>query len=622
MADSACDTWWPGVKHRTRWRWMPSALAAAALVCAAAWPADASLDPNQVLLVYNSANADSQAVRDHYVNARPGVLEFDLNDPTLGNGNIEYAEFVTQVRDPLRAHLQANGLQSQVTAMTLTTGIPHRIRDTDAPIVGDQPNNAISEFFTSLDATYASVDSELTLLWQPLDDGESGGSRDSLSDNLVLNPYHKQTASIDSFDRSGIAAGNNAYQWMEPAWKMLTNGQPATGGDIYLVTRLDGKNVADINASIDRAANIVYNANTDYVILDEDTTGRDDVSFFDDPDEDTPGYAGDDYAEAAAALAGVYNAVLHETTNTFVEGATGSSGANKTQPFDGSVAVLSTFGTNHGPGSGVTEDYVDTFAGQFVDGAIFNSLESWNGRRLGSVGSDKSQEQIADFIAAGGTLGVANVWEPFAASVPDTELLLDNFLNNGMTWAEAAYSAIPWLSWQQIVIGDPLATARVFDAALGDVNKDNEIDADDIDLLFDAIADDPGDGQFDLNGDGAIDLDDVRLLIGHDTDGSGITGGILDTYFGDANLDGAADLTDLTIIGINFNEAGGWADGDFNGDGWINLADLTLLGSNFNLGTGSLPAVAAGDVAVPEPGSAAMVAACAAGLVARRRRRG
>jgi len=129
----------------------------------------------------------------------------------------------------------------------------------------------------------------------------------------------------------------------------------------------------------------------------------------------------------------------------------------------GMVAFLGSFGRNHVPGgpNRPSKDYTDTFLGQFVDGAIFNSMESFNGRSLGGVPDDKNQEQIADFIANGGSLGLANVWEPLPALVPDNEFLIQNFLLGDLSWAEAAYTAIPYLSWQQIVIGDPLATVTL-----------------------------------------------------------------------------------------------------------------------------------------------------------------
>ena len=45
-------------------------------------------------------------------------------------------------------------------------------------------------------------------------------------------------------------------------------------------------------------------------------------------------------------------------------------------------------------------------------------------------------------------------------SVADNEQIAKNFLLGNLTWAEAAYTSLPALSWQQIVLGDPLARPR------------------------------------------------------------------------------------------------------------------------------------------------------------------
>ena len=66
----------------------------------------ADIREDQVLVIYNSRGADSdgsgrsdgQDVFEYYKTSRPGVLGFDLNDPTLLPGDINYADFVTKVR--------------------------------------------------------------------------------------------------------------------------------------------------------------------------------------------------------------------------------------------------------------------------------------------------------------------------------------------------------------------------------------------------------------------------------------------------------------------------------------------------------------------------------------------
>ncbi|MCC6680591.1 MAG: hypothetical protein IT445_06780 [Phycisphaeraceae bacterium] len=74
---------------------------------------------------------------------------------------------------------------------------------------------------------------------------------------------------------------------------------------------------------------------------------------------------------------------------------------------------------------------------------------------------------------------------------------------------------------------------------------------------------------------------------------------------GDANRDGLVNLSDLQILGDNWQSATAtWDTGDFTGDGIVNLADLQIIGDNWGYGT--LPDLAFDDAlqlaGLPGPG--------------------
>ncbi len=109
----------------------------------------------------------------------------------------------------------------------------------------------------------------------------------------------------------------------------------------------------------------------------------------------------------------------------------------------------------------------------------------------------------------------------------------------------------------------------------GDVDLDGDIDADDIDMLhaqLNALGASP---IFDLDRDGEIGRSDVDTLVQD----------VLETYYGDSNLDGQVSIGDLTVLAENFGGGGGWAQGDFNGDVQVSIGDLTLLAENFGQGS-------------------------------------
>jgi hypothetical protein len=176
------------------------------------------------------------------------------------------------------------------------------------------------------------------------------------------------------------------------------------------------------------------------------------------------------------------------------------------------VLLLASEGDNHAgpkPGAGPGPDpaagplYAASF--NYADGAVFNSIESYNGRVFGGAPQFGNQEQAADFIAAGGTGAMANVWEPFTISIPDNHTVVQNYFLGGMTFAEAAYTSIPGLSWHQIVVGDPLTR---IERRQDDVDASGRVQIDDLYVWHDAV----NGPEADLNRSGVADDTDRRLL--------------------------------------------------------------------------------------------------------------
>lgn len=428
---------------------------------------DAQLTENQVLVLYNSqapdannsGQSDGKDIYDYYRQQYPGVVGFDLNDPTLLSGEISYAEFEAKIRNPLRSFLTTNNLQRNISVFTLTKGLPHRIYDINTPTLGDNPNSASAQLSAG-NISYASVDAELALLYQNLSAGENNGRLDSHADNVVLNPYHNTAQSITDFSRTNVASPLFFEEVGGAAFLLHTsNGGPfADAGRLYLTSRLDGNSVDDVIGMIDRARVANYQQFDDRILFDETESGLlDGSSLF----NNSLGQLGDDYDETVAQLATKYSNVTLEETGVFQIGANADNylGTVEGQVVTDNIAVLASYGGNHG---GNVTGFVESFEGQFVDGAILNTFESYNAKVFGDVTTGFSdQSQLSSYIEVGGTFGIGQTWEPFAFSLADNEVLLENFLFGGLTWVEAAWTSIPWISWQHVVVGDPLATATL-----------------------------------------------------------------------------------------------------------------------------------------------------------------
>ena len=125
----------------------------------------------------------------------------------------------------------------------------------------------------------------------------------------------------------------------------------------------------------------------------------------------------------------------------------------------------------------------------------------------------------------------------------------------------------------------------------GDFNDDGVLDAGDIDLLTAARG--GADLRFDLDGDGSVSASDRDIWV--------IS--LRRTWFGDANMDGLFNSSDLVAaftIGEYEDAIAGnstWAEGDFDGDGDFGSSDFVIAFSDGGFEAGTRPAV----MAVPEP---------------------
>jgi hypothetical protein len=535
-------------------------LSAGIAIGTGAAPALAQLAPKNVLVVYDSRIADSRLVAEHYAGSaaidnpdgkkpgtRPGVLTVDLAillkdvpNSTITAGACDYGQFCKWLRDPLRAYLTKENLQHQIRVLALTKGLPHVIADMKNVIAGDQPPIQ-DQHFRSGNATGASVDSELTLIYQDLAAGEAGGPGDSLADGLIINPYWHATQPITFSSTEHILTkrtltgpGGKGAIWTsdEAEIKKAVSGTPfdpariLTPGDILLTARLDGPTVADVYSMLDRGKDVYFNLNAHTIVLDEaDSNGLTDAAPNKELDNMAPLWGGDDFEQTRdlfkqdgrLSAAGLFYDALAGTDH-FCVGPRYEWSPNAkviTRP----VILLSSYGNNaagkhptvkSGPKMGQDAGicYAESFT--WAPGAVFLSIESFNARDFGNLGGWPGQQQISNYLAAGGTFAIGNAQEPFAFTTPDTLPLAANFFLGDLTFVEAAWSGIPAISWQQVVIGDPLARIT---RSSEDINMDRTVDDKDL-AAWDALDDTKDKARKDLNRDGACDAKD-RAIIEH-----------------------------------------------------------------------------------------------------------
>jgi uncharacterized protein (TIGR03790 family) len=203
---------------------------------------------------------------------------------------------------------------------------------------------------------------------------------------------------------------------------------------IYLVTRLAAYDFNGVKGIIDRS---LQAANKGKFVIDE--AGSLDNG-------------GDEWLRNAAILL-PQERVVRDTTTKVLYGLTdvigyagwGSNDKNRHERF---------LGFHWLPGALVTE-FVSTNARTFQKPPASWNIGEWSNRAAWFVGSP--QTMTADYLLEGATAATGHVYEPFLIMTPRPDILLPAYYQ-GRNLAESYYLSIRSLSWQNVVIGDPLCS--------------------------------------------------------------------------------------------------------------------------------------------------------------------
>jgi uncharacterized protein (TIGR03790 family) len=256
--------------------------------------------------------------------------------------------------------------------------------------------------------TVASVDSELTLLYKRLLGQPSAAS------GFLDNPYF---------------LGQVPVAQAKPFSRQLS--------DLYLVTRLDGFTVQDVINLIDRGSAPVRDGR---ILLDQKAGSIE--------------AAGNAWLEAAAsrlAKGGFASRVVLETTNEVLQGQKNVLGYYSWGSADWAIKTRR-FGFSFVPGA-IAAMYVSTDARTFTEPPAAWTVGNWADRQTFYAGSPQS---LAGDLIREGVTGIAgHVAEPYLGGAIQPYILFPAYVS-GFNLAESYYLAMPYLSWQTVVVGDPL----------------------------------------------------------------------------------------------------------------------------------------------------------------------
>lgn len=357
-----------------------------AAICLFVGPPALAQTPGEVLVVVNKRSPVSQEIGEYYIRKRAVPLANLCTIDTAPEETIDRSTYDNDIENPIGKFLASRGLREKILYIVLTRGVPLRIRGP-----GEQ-----------FKSEAASVDSELTLLYRRL-----LGFRIPLP-GPVDNPFFRQSDT----------------PFRHPAFQM------------YLVTRLDGYNMADMKALVDRA---MAARNTGKFVIDLKAR------------ENNPG---NQWLRTAALLLPKDRVILDESSTVLsnIKNVIGyaSWGSNDT---DRKRRFLH-FGWL--PGAIATE-FVSFDARTFRQPPPNWEIGDWNDKRTWY--GDAPQSLTADYIHEGATGASGQVYEPYLTFCPRPDLVLPAYYV-GRTLAESFYIGIPGLSWMNVVIGDPLTRLK------------------------------------------------------------------------------------------------------------------------------------------------------------------
>ncbi len=419
--------------------------------------------PENVLVVWNGNSEVSDSVQQYYVEQRniPGsnvvrldslvsknIIVDNVTHPVIiaDGGNIirdslnhewdtwfatqhAWEYFYQYVATPINDYIANNNLTSTIRYIVLCKGVPYKIQ-----ACGDH-GSAIGNI---------GVDGLLCLL--------NTNNYEILLDSMYTKWRRYAHPDYTYWDYMQQMVIDNPYQDVSQYLNMncrFKSGIYTRSWDVftvkldYLVTHLDGTNYSMVTDIIDLSTDAIHSDNYDWFI-DADPTpchgGSIMVSFA-------------DTAASALNSIGFLNYSFDTTEDTVTY-------HNKPVISYSSNGVHTTKPPNTGEGQTLHPDYIQSQLNfSYAPGAIFNTAESYNAERLSSITRHPGAEmgQVVEFFLEGGTLALGHCYEPFASAIVEDGRMFPAY-QLGYSFIDAAYLGMPYLAWQNVVVGDPLTT--------------------------------------------------------------------------------------------------------------------------------------------------------------------
>ena len=357
----------------------------------------APIAPESVAVVYNSNIPESMDLAEHYAQMRNIPAENLVGIPLPERGQISRIAYNTSLRDPLRNAFSARGWWT----------------------LGRTAEGTI------MPAT-CKITTVVCMRGIPFKIGREVIPAEQADKSAKLSPQfaHINEASVDSeLAMMGIQGIPTAGPLNNPYFKKDQSFASAKLSIMLLVGRIDGPSYEICKRMIDDAVSTETYGLWGMCYIDIAKKGG--------------GYAsGDQWLENIAELnffTGIPT-VVDRNKQTFTTN----------YPMSDAALYYGWY-TKHRNGPLLNEHF------QFRKGAVAMHLHSFSASNL----RDTNSHWTGPILAKGAAATIGNVYEPYLHLTHHLDIFHDRLIK-GFSLVEAAYMAAPTISWQNVVLGDPL----------------------------------------------------------------------------------------------------------------------------------------------------------------------
>ena len=446
--------------------------------------------PENVLLVYNLNSGISDSVKIYYRDARgipasnifgiplPNSAQYQSGLATLiDSGEVIYSNnnraawdyYKDKIADTIEYYLTntyvgGQQLKNTIRYIVLCKGIPLKLWTYENYSDDEDPDSNIISNHSWSHYRNVCVDALVCLLYQN-----------------VINLYNTYSGQTNPYYTSADMSFtfNNRF-----ITNHFTNGN---GWKLnYLVSRLDGNSYNDVVGMINRSKS-PDKSGLSYWVFDADTCHTEVVT---------------KEVNRQGLMSTAQNNLISHSFNTNPSSYDPNCDFIVDNP-GGDVIGYTSCGRHSWLGSACVPfdtNYMACLSFNYAHGAVFNTFESYNGAGMYQIYREGDFGLVSDFIKAGGTGGLGHTWEPALSGAAKNNNLF-NLYAMGYGLVDAAYQSIPYLAWNNVVVGDPLTTI-----AWGKQTLQDSIVFEDVNLIT---------GELDIAGNAAFITDGTTLRFKH-----------------------------------------------------------------------------------------------------------